>query len=121
MLRVLPRYDPERPFVPWLYSITMNVCRDHLRKRKRRPTESMDDVPPERLAVSPEVLRRMSVEDEMAVLEEGLKTLPEKERGAIMLRDIEGLSTRDVAIAMGTKEETVRSQISREREAEGVS
>ena len=115
MLRVLSRYDPERPFVPWLYSITMNVCRDSLRKRKRRRTEAIDDVPPSRLAVTPDVLRKLSMEDEMAVLEAGLKTLPEKERGAIVLRDIEGLSTRDVAAAMGTKEETVRSQISRAR------
>ena len=46
---------------------------------------------------------------------EGLKTLTEKERAAVVLRDIEGLSTREVARVLGTTEITVRSHISRAR------
>jgi RNA polymerase sigma-70 factor (ECF subfamily) len=41
-----------------------------------------------------------------------LRTLPEKERAAIVLRDIEGLPTADVARILGSSEGTVRSQIS---------
>ena len=115
MLRHLAKYDPDLPFVPWLYSIAMKVCRDALRKRKRRRTEPLENVPAEKLAASPDFIGKLDIEDEMSILEAGLETLPEKERGAIVLRDIEGLSTRDVAAAMGTKEVTVRSQISRAR------
>jgi RNA polymerase sigma-70 factor (ECF subfamily) len=44
-----------------------------------------------------------------------LNGLPEKERIAITLRDIEGLSTSEVAAILETSESTVRSQISRAR------
>jgi RNA polymerase sigma-70 factor (ECF subfamily) len=40
-----------------------------------------------------------------------MRLLSERERSAIVLRDLEGLSTEDVARAMGTTEATVRSQI----------
>jgi RNA polymerase sigma-70 factor (ECF subfamily) len=40
-----------------------------------------------------------------------LATLPTKERAAVVLREIEGLSTAEVAAALGSSEVTVRSQI----------
>jgi RNA polymerase sigma-70 factor (ECF subfamily) len=39
--------------------------------------------------------------------------LPTKERAAVVLREIEGLSTAEVAVALGSSEVTVRSQISK--------
>jgi RNA polymerase sigma-70 factor, ECF subfamily len=42
----------------------------------------------------------------------GLSQLGDKERAAIVLRDIEGLETREVASILGSSEATVRSQIS---------
>jgi len=44
-----------------------------------------------------------------------LQTLTEKERSAVVLRDIEGLSTSEVAGILGSRETTVRSQISSAR------
>ena len=49
------------------------------------------------------------------MLWKALNSLPEKERIAITLRDIEGLSTTEVAAILETSESTVRSQISRAR------
>jgi RNA polymerase sigma-70 factor (ECF subfamily) len=46
---------------------------------------------------------------------EGLLTLPERERAAVVLRDIEGLSTREVAAILSVEEVTVRSHISSAR------
>jgi RNA polymerase sigma-70 factor (ECF subfamily) len=46
---------------------------------------------------------------------EGLQMLPERERTAVVLREIEGLSTRQVAEILGVEEVTVRSQISAAR------
>ena len=46
---------------------------------------------------------------------EGLKHLPEKQRAALVLRDVEGLSSREVAAILGSSETTVRSQISTAR------
>lgn len=115
MMRVLPKYDASRPFAPWLYAIALNVCRDHLRKRKYRTTQPLEAASDRYIAVPPRAREKLSAEDDLEILETGLQSLPEKERAAIVLRDIEGLTTREVAQAMGTKEETVRSQISRAR------
>jgi RNA polymerase sigma-70 factor (ECF subfamily) len=49
------------------------------------------------------------------MLHRALERLPEKERLAIVLRDIEGLSTADVAALLQSSETTVRSQVSRGR------
>jgi len=46
---------------------------------------------------------------------DGLQILPERERAAVVLRDIEGLSTREVAAILSVEEVTVRSQISMAR------
>ena len=115
MLKAIAKYDAARPFTPWLFAIALNVCRDLLRKRKLRHTEPLDSVDSRRTAIAPEVLRKMSAEEEMAILEDGLRRLPAQERAAIVLRDIEGLTTAETAESLGTKEETVRSQISRVR------
>lgn len=45
MVRNLTKYDSARSFVPWLYSIAMNVCRDQMRKRKRHHAEPLESVP----------------------------------------------------------------------------
>jgi len=46
------------------------------------------------------------------LVSEALKTLPEKERAAVILREIEGLETAEVAQILGSSEATVRSQVS---------
>ena len=60
--------------------------------------------------------QQAATEDERRrVLEMSLKMLPEKERAALVLRDLEGLSTEEVARIMGSCEATVRSQVSKAR------
>ena len=54
-------------------------------------------------------------EEERQMLWRALDRLPEKERMAVVLRDIEGLTTTEVAEILGFSETTVRSQISRGR------
>jgi RNA polymerase sigma-70 factor, ECF subfamily len=51
------------------------------------------------------------MDERKGLLMAGLKTLAERERTAVVLRDIEGLSTREVAEILGVEEVTVRSQI----------
>jgi RNA polymerase sigma-70 factor (ECF subfamily) len=88
----------------WLYRVTVNVCHD---MRRRTPATS-----PEVAAVAVENPERQLLETERRdVLRRSLRLLSEREREAFVLRDLEGLSTAEVAWAMGTTEATVRSHI----------
>ena len=98
----------------WLYRVAVNVCHDHLRRRKpaREATpEAAGDWPDP----APGPLRVLELEERKRLLMEALAELPERERAAVVLRDIEGLATREVAQSMGVEEVTVRSQISMAR------
>jgi RNA polymerase sigma factor (sigma-70 family) len=112
--RYLRSFDPTQDFGAWLYRMVVNACHD---ARRRRPRHlSLED---ERARGTVEDLRSGddveasagALEDER-VLAAALQTLSEKERAALVLRDLEGLSTQEVADALGSTPTTVRSQIS---------
>ena len=92
---------------PWLYRVTVNVCNDWYRKRTliAEPDENAADP-------SADALATITLDERKRLLKEALQTLPERERMAIVLRDIEGHSTQEVARILGVEEVTVRSQIS---------
>jgi RNA polymerase sigma-70 factor (ECF subfamily) len=108
--RSLGRIDDSRNLSGWLYRVTANVCRDIL--RKRRNTDSLEDAQP---AVPSCTEAEIGRAQQLRLVQDALRALPEKERAAVTLRDIEGLSTREVADILGSSEATVRSQISAAR------
>ena len=93
----------------WLYRVTVNVCNDQFRRR----LEVVDA--PERTDPSPSAQRVLELDERKQLLMVGLGKLPERERAAVVLRDIEGLPTREVAAILGVEEVTVRTQISSAR------
>ncbi|MBZ5633884.1 MAG: sigma-70 family RNA polymerase sigma factor [Acidobacteriia bacterium] len=94
----------------WLYRVTVNICNDRYRRRHIVMEPALDLADP---APNPE--RVLELEERKRLLTQGLQTLPERERAAVVLRDIEGLSTREVATILDVEEVTVRSQISMAR------
>ncbi len=111
--RSLHQLDENRHSGSWLYRITVNVCRDMLRKRARRPVVSLEEAE-ERTAAgwAEDAMRR---KEQMRLIYAALATLSERERAAIVLRDLEGISTSEVARILRSSEVTVRSQISNAR------
>jgi RNA polymerase sigma-70 factor, ECF subfamily len=97
----------------WLYRVTVNVCNDHHRRRKA--VLEMDSRPHSAADPAPDPERALALEERKRLVTEGLQTLPERERAAVVLRDIEGLSTAEVAGILGVEEVTVRSQVSSAR------
>src|SRR5450432_2065520 len=111
LYRNLRKVDGDR-IASWLYRVTVNAVRDlQRRKRPEAPMEFAENLPaggidPQQAATEAE--RRQA-------LKMSLRMLPEKERAALVLRDLEGLSTQEVARVLGSSEATVRSQISKAR------
>jgi RNA polymerase sigma-70 factor, ECF subfamily len=95
---------------PWLYRVTVNVCNDMHRARRRRGWEPLSGPDPVSSQLDPELA--WAHQERGRLVEMALKTLPEKERAAVVLRDMQGLTTREVAGILGSSEVTVRSQIS---------
>ncbi len=95
--------DPKQ----WLYRVTVNICNHHYRRRK--PAYEPDERQPD---PSPDPARVLELDERKRLLHEGLQTLAERERTVLVLRELQGLSTREVAAIMGVEEATVRCQIS---------
>lgn len=97
--------------------ITINVCRDIQKKRQRRhPTFS--EIPSAETqpdGESRDPYSGFAREQQRQMLWKALNGLPEKERMAVILRDVEGFSTSEVSEILGSSESTVRSQICRGR------
>jgi len=125
LYRSLGRFRAGGRLAPWLYRMTLNLAIDALRRdRARRETVSLDD-PRGRPAGEPpglpasgvagarespagESVRRREVRRIFAELSAGLSP---KQRFAFILREIEGLSTAEVAEVLKTRESTVRNHI----------
>jgi RNA polymerase sigma-70 factor (ECF subfamily) len=97
-------------FEAWLYRITVNVCHDMNRQTRRRGEVGLETV--SRVTAAAVLDTASDEERQRKAIAAGLEQLGEKERAAIVLRDIEGLETREVALILGSSEATVRSQIS---------
>jgi RNA polymerase sigma-70 factor, ECF subfamily len=111
VFRHLDTYDERRDFFGWLYRIAVNVCRD-LDSRRRRwrfllPIEKAEHAS----APAEDPVAKADV----ALLMRAIDTLPQKQRFAIILRDIEEKTTEEVAEILGSSAATVRVQISSAR------
>jgi RNA polymerase sigma-70 factor (ECF subfamily) len=115
LYKYLVRFDEARELSPWLYRVTVNVCRDMARKRPKPAVLSLEDIAVEDIPDPVDSDAIMVLLQHKQIVAHGLKLLPEKERAAVVLRDMEGLSTKEVARILGSTEMTVRSQVSRAR------
>ena len=118
--RYLGGFKLDQDFSGWLYRIIVNVCRDHARKRGSRHQlasfeEARESGAFDSLASREDVEGNAIRSQQRAFIAEALDTLSTKERAALVLRDLEGLSTEEVARVLGSSQTTVRSQISSAR------
>jgi RNA polymerase sigma-70 factor (ECF subfamily) len=112
LYRNLGRVASEAALPAWLYRVTVNACHDlHRRRKPEDPVDCAGQLP----AAGNDPYQAFSETERRRVLALSLRMLPEKERAALVLRDLEGLSTEEVARALGSSEATVRSQVSKAR------
>jgi RNA polymerase sigma-70 factor (ECF subfamily) len=89
----------------WLYRVTVNVCNDHY--RRRRPSAELRANHPDP-APTPESL--MKLKEQRRIIAEALMKLSRKERIAVVLRHIDGLSSIETAAILKASAATVRSR-----------
>jgi RNA polymerase sigma-70 factor (ECF subfamily) len=119
--KYLGRFRQDQDFFAWLYRITVNVCHDIARKRQQHSNrfvsfaagadEGAFAVPAEQEDAEEALLHRQQRE----LISRAMAALPDKERASLVLRDVEGLATDEVARIMNSSSTTVRSQISSAR------
>jgi len=118
LYQVLRRYDPGRPFAPWMRRVTANCVLNRLRARPAA-TRSLDDpdAPPRADSRSPDPVRAAEGADQARAVRLHLARLPEGWRAVVALRYSEGLSIAEIASALDLPENTVKTRLFRAREA----
>lgn len=112
--KAIGRYDPARPFRPWLMRIVANAALDLHRRRRVRYTVA---VPDHVEGSDPRPDRATDHALFRASLREALALLPERHRVAVVLFDVEGYGHAEIAEVLGVPEGTVRSYVFHARRA----
>jgi RNA polymerase sigma-70 factor, ECF subfamily len=94
--------DPAR-FEAWFSRIVINVCRDRLRQRGRRPSELVAEPPARGDPIADAV--------ERDALRQALATLTPEHRAVVALHYLEGLTAEQIAVQLGTRLGTVKSRL----------
>jgi RNA polymerase sigma-70 factor (ECF subfamily) len=121
VLKSLPRYTHRGSFSTWLYRIAINLCKDHL-KRKRVPMVSLHDYyttgSGERVYIQDRVADESARTDEEVragereqMVRRLLGGLPEEERVVILLKEYQELTFREIAEVLDVPEGTVKSRL----------
>lgn len=115
IVRGLPRFDGKAAFSTWAYRVATNACLDELRRRRRRPEPTDDEV----LEVSASSHRVDALESagDRADIDAALAMLAPDFRAAVVLRDLLGLDYAEISEVLGVPAGTVKSRIARGRAA----
>jgi RNA polymerase sigma-70 factor (ECF subfamily) len=114
----LPEFLGESSFATWITRIVINLCLDQLRKQKRRPMESIDEMNAQSGGVErqmPVVTVNPTARIERAELrqciDQALSRLPYEQRTVLVLREFEQMSYKEIAKTMGCSRGTVMSRL----------
>ena len=112
----LHEFEGRSSLLSWVFTLTRSACARRRRGLKNQAMESEDTAPePHDEAPSPE--QRASEHELAGALGRALDALPEDYREVIVLRDIEGLTAPDAAVALGVSVDAVKSRLHRARES----
>ena len=109
-------------FQAWLLRITTNTCYDELRRRKRRPATSLDDMPGAEFDDGPPLPDPAPTPEQITqqgelnrAIQNCIESLGEEHRMVLVLSDIEGMNYQEIAELVSIKVGTVKSRLSRAR------
>ena len=115
--RVAPDWrSGEAKMTTWVYRVVTNLCTDRRRARMRR-RDGMPDDAPDVADGTPGPEARLIAADRAAGLQAALAQLPDRQRQAVVLRHIEGLSNPEIAAVLDLGVEAVESLTARGKRA----
>ncbi len=114
--RSLHRYDFARSFYTWFYRIVMNLAIDQLRKQKSARAFSIDDILGGLGETAPEEGDPVLLQEQNGQVWTVLGLLDAKFRAVLVLRDIHGMSCREIAPMLKITHATVRWRLHRGRQ-----
>ena len=122
--RALGDFRGDSAFYTWLYRIAINTAKNYLVSRARRSSKYQVDIQDAEAIENAPQLQGMDTPERLLLNQEIIDTiktaiehLPEEMRTAIILREFEGMSYEEIAVAMDCPVGTVRSRLFRAREA----
>lgn len=113
--RSLDRFDTSRRFGPWLFRVAVNLATDWMRRGRHLSVTNQATqrgMEPSPGVSRPEMERRELVQEVRHVL----MMLPENYRIVLVLRELQGLSTAEIAAITGRKEATIRWRLGQARQ-----
>ena len=114
--RNLANYRGECALESWVYRIAANCCMDWLRKKKRDKSVSMEPMQEQGFDPadpSPGTEEQVVAKDERQRLREAIAQLPDDQREALILTQLEKIPYDEVAQSLGISEGTVKSRVNR--------
>ncbi len=121
LLRKLHTFRGESSFSTWLYRVSLNVCRDHLRKQKKHPapvSQPEEGPSPEEMLEAGESFDPEALFEQVETadrVQSAIAKLPPKFKEVIYLHDIRGFNYAEVADILSVAIGTVKSRLNRAR------
>ena len=120
----LEQFEQRADFRTWLHRILVNTALMKLRERRRRPTESIEDLLPTYTTDGHQAVASRDWSDAVlerketaAIVREAIAMLPDQYREVLVLRDIEEKDTAEAAEILGTSSNVVKVRLHRARQA----
>jgi RNA polymerase sigma-70 factor (ECF subfamily) len=114
--RALSGFKGQAKFSSWLYRITLNLCRDWIRKERRTPVsqapEGIDIIELAGEATPNETIEQRVGRGQLSrAVSRAMASLPEEQRTAIILKEYHGLTFQEIADMLGCPLSTVKTRL----------
>jgi RNA polymerase sigma-70 factor (ECF subfamily) len=115
--RALPGFKGQAKFSSWLYRITLNLCRDWMRRQRRAPfvetPEGVDlgDLTPADTAPTESIEDLVARKNLSQHVARAMRRLPEEQRSAVLLKEYHGLTFQEIAELQGCPLSTVKTRL----------
>jgi RNA polymerase sigma-70 factor, ECF subfamily len=114
--RKICTFKNEASLYTWLYRIMVNHCKDRLRRRKRTSAISMDTTNQDGWAVqipdnTPDPAKNAEQSEREKIVRQAIDALPDKHKKVLVLRELGGLSYKEISETLNCREGTVMSRL----------